>query len=30
MEATRVFLDGQPRIELVGGVAPGNNLQYVP
>jgi N-acetylneuraminic acid mutarotase len=28
--ASRVFLDGQPRIEVVGGVAPGNNLQYVP
>lgn len=28
--ATRVFLNGQPRIEVVGGVAPGNNLQYVP
>jgi N-acetylneuraminic acid mutarotase len=28
--ASRVFLDGRPRIEVVGGVAPGNNLQYVP
>lgn len=28
--ATRVFLDGLPRIEVVGGVAPANNLQYVP
>ena len=28
--ATRVVLDGQPRIQVVGGVPPGNNLQYVP
>jgi N-acetylneuraminic acid mutarotase len=28
--ASRVFLGGQPRIEVVGGVAPGNNLQYIP
>lgn len=27
--AASVILDGQPRIELLGGVAPGNNLQYV-
>ncbi|HEX6432990.1 MAG TPA: kelch repeat-containing protein [Gemmatimonadales bacterium] len=27
---TRVFLNGQPRIEAVGGARPGNNLQYVP
>jgi N-acetylneuraminic acid mutarotase len=28
--ASRVYLNGKPRIELVGGEAPGNNLQYVP
>jgi N-acetylneuraminic acid mutarotase len=28
--ATKVFLNGQPRIEVVGGRLPGNNLQYVP
>jgi len=28
--ASRVNLNGKPRIELVGGNAPGNNLQYVP
>ena len=28
--ATRVVLDGQPRLQVVGGVPPGNNLQYVP
>ena len=28
--ATKVFLNGQPRIEVVGGYRPGNNLQYVP
>jgi hypothetical protein len=28
--ATKVFLNGQPRIEVVGGVAPGNNIQYIP
>ncbi len=28
--AIRVFLDGQPRIEVVGGSPPGNNLQYIP
>jgi hypothetical protein len=28
--ATRVFLDGQARIEVLGGVSPGNNIQYVP
>ncbi len=27
---TRVFLNGQPRIEVVGGARPGNNLQYIP
>jgi N-acetylneuraminic acid mutarotase len=30
IEATPVFLDGQPRLEVVGGNVPGNNLQYVP
>ena len=30
LTASRVYLNGQPRIELVGGIAPGNNLQYVP
>jgi N-acetylneuraminic acid mutarotase len=28
--ASRVMLNGQPRIELVGGLRPGNNLQYIP
>ena len=28
--ATRVLLDGHPRIEVVGGSVPGNNLQYIP
>jgi N-acetylneuraminic acid mutarotase len=28
--ATKVFLNGQPRIEVVGGRLPGNNLQYTP
>ena len=27
---SKVFLNGQPRIEVVGGNAPGNNLQYIP
>ena len=35
LAAARVFLDGQPRVELVGGErgwpgSPGNNLQYIP
>ena len=30
LAASRVYLNGKPRIELVGGSAPGNNLQYVP
>ena len=30
LAASRVYLNGKPRIELVGGEAPGNNLQYVP
>jgi N-acetylneuraminic acid mutarotase len=28
--ASRVFLDGRPRIELVGGSRPGNNVAYIP
>jgi N-acetylneuraminic acid mutarotase len=28
--ATRVLLNGQARIEVVGGIAPGNNVQYIP
>jgi N-acetylneuraminic acid mutarotase len=28
--ASKVFLNGQPRIEVVGGSPPGNNLQYIP
>jgi N-acetylneuraminic acid mutarotase len=28
--ASRVFLNGQPRVEIVGGGSPGNNLQYLP
>jgi N-acetylneuraminic acid mutarotase len=28
--ADRVVVDGQPRVALVGGARPGNNLQYVP
>jgi N-acetylneuraminic acid mutarotase len=28
--ASKVFLDGRPRIEVVGGSRPGNNLQYIP
>jgi N-acetylneuraminic acid mutarotase len=28
--ATRVFLNGRPRLEVVGGGLPGNNLQYIP
>jgi N-acetylneuraminic acid mutarotase len=27
---SKVFLNGQPRIEVVGGARPGNNLQYIP
>jgi N-acetylneuraminic acid mutarotase len=30
ISASKVFLNGQPLIEVVGGVAPGSNLQYVP
>ena len=28
--ASRVWLNGKPRIEVVGGISPGNNLQYIP
>ena len=28
--ASQVDLNGKPRIEVVGGNAPGNNLQYIP
>jgi hypothetical protein len=28
--AAKVFINGQPRMEVVGGLRPGNNLQYVP
>lgn len=28
--STRVFIDGRPRIQVVGGSLPGNNLQYIP
>jgi N-acetylneuraminic acid mutarotase len=30
VSANRVFLNGQPRIEVVGGPRPGNNWQYIP
>jgi N-acetylneuraminic acid mutarotase len=30
LAADRVVVSGQPRIDLVGGARPGNNLQYVP
>ena len=30
VSASRVFLDGKPRIEVVGGKPPGNHLQYIP
>ena len=30
MAASRIFLNGKARIELVGGSRPGNNLQYTP
>ena len=30
VSASRVFLGGLPRIEVVGGRPPGNNLQYIP
>lgn len=28
--AAKVFLNGQPRLEVLGGMGPGNNLQYIP
>jgi N-acetylneuraminic acid mutarotase len=28
--ASNVLLNGKPRIEVVGGIAPGNNIQYIP
>jgi hypothetical protein len=30
ISAATVLLNGKPRIEVVGGHAPGNNLQFVP
>jgi len=27
---SRVTLNGQPRLEVIGGSRPGNNLQYIP
>jgi N-acetylneuraminic acid mutarotase len=30
MASDRVFVQGEPRIEVVGGAQPGNNLQYIP
>ena len=30
LTASRVFLNGQPRVEVVGGSRPGNNRQYIP
>ena len=30
LTAARVFLNGLPRVEVVGGPRPGNNLQYIP
>ena len=30
LAASKVFVNGQPRIEVVGGSRPGNNLQYTP
>ena len=28
--ADRVFLNGKPRVEVIGGYRPGNNQQYIP
>jgi hypothetical protein len=28
--AARVFLEGKPRVEVIGGYRPGNNQQYIP
>jgi hypothetical protein len=30
LTAVRVFLDGKPRVEVIGGYIPGNNQQYIP
>jgi N-acetylneuraminic acid mutarotase len=30
LAAARVFLNGQPRVEVIGGYRPGNNQQYIP
>jgi hypothetical protein len=30
LTAARVFLDGKPRVEVIGGYRPGNNQQYIP
>lgn len=30
LRATRVFLNGKPRVEVIGGYRPGNNQQYIP
>jgi N-acetylneuraminic acid mutarotase len=30
LTAARVFLNGQPRVEVIGGYRPGNNQQYIP
>jgi N-acetylneuraminic acid mutarotase len=30
LTASRVVVDGQPRIQAVGGPRPGNNLQFIP
>lgn len=30
LTAARVFVNGQPRVEVIGGYRPGNNLQYIP
>jgi len=30
LTAARVFLNGKPRVEVIGGYIPGNNQQYIP
>ena len=30
MAASKIFVNGLPRLEVVGGPRPGNNLQYIP
>jgi len=30
LAADRVFVNGKPRVEMIGGYRPGNNLQYIP